>query len=464
MKTFFLSLAILLISNATYAQVELPNTISKSDKVYGLSKFWQEVNYNFVYLYKHDKTALENEYRRLIDEVQETNNDYEYYRLLEKFCASLNDGHTDINYPEKVKKCITNAFGEYVFHVENIDNRAIITRICVDKKDEIPIGSEVIEVNGMPTQQYLNEYVKPYVCSSTDHVRDNITTMRIFDAPLGTKFKIKIRKVDTNTDIVLNLINEYPENWDLYPDQKQKPRLEYKELDNDITYLALNAFWDPKIIDLFDEKLPELKKAKRLIIDLRANGGGSDGTANHILCYLTQDSLITTYKSRTRKHLPAYKAWAGDIQPSDTINLSSDEREWCRDLVFISKDSLFHEFSSNSGKNPIPQEERIVVPTVVLIGTYTASAAENFLIKVDNQPHFIKIGERSCGSTGQPLFMDLPGEGSARICTKDDTYPDGRAFVGVGVIPDILVKRTVTDFLNNKDVVLDRAIEYLKEK
>jgi hypothetical protein len=26
---------------------QLPNNISAADKVYGLSKFWQEVNYNF---------------------------------------------------------------------------------------------------------------------------------------------------------------------------------------------------------------------------------------------------------------------------------------------------------------------------------------------------------------------------------------------------------------------------------
>jgi hypothetical protein len=33
--------------------------------------------------------------------------------------------------------------------------------------------------------------------------------------------------------------------------------------------------------------------------------------------------------------------------------------------------------------------------------------------------------------------------GSARICTKKDTYPNGKEFVGYGIKPDIEVKRTL---------------------
>lgn len=58
----------------------------------------------------------------------------------------------------------------------------------------------------------------------------------------------------------------------------------------------------------------------------------------------------------------------------------------------------------------------------------------------------------------------MPGGGSARVCTKKDTYPDGREFVGYGVKPDIEVKRTVQDFIDNKDPVLTKALEYLASK
>ena len=106
--------------------------------------------------------------------------------------------------------------------------------------------------------------------------------------------------------------------------------------------------------------------------------------------------------------------------------------------------------------------KRIVVPTALLTGHQTASAAEDFLIYADNQKHMTRIGEHSFGSTGQPYLFDLPGGGGARVCTKKDTYPDGREFVGVGIIPHIEVKRTVADYLNGKDPVLERAQEHLK--
>jgi len=78
--------------------------------------------------------------------------------------------------------------------------------------------------------------------------------------------------------------------------------------------------------------------------------------------------------------------------------------------------------------------------------------------------HMVKIGENTFGSTGQPFQFDLPGGGSARICTKKDTYPDGREFVGYGIKPDIEVKKTVKDYLSGKDPVLKAAPNYLKVK
>ncbi|MBO9657311.1 MAG: peptidase S41, partial [Chitinophagaceae bacterium] len=57
-----------------------------------------------------------------------------------------------------------------------------------------------------------------------------------------------------------------------------------------------------------------------------------------------------------------------------------------------------------------------------------------------------------------------PGGGAARVCTKQDMYPDGREFVGYGIKPDIEVKRTLNDYLEKKDPVMERALKYLGEQ
>jgi C-terminal processing protease CtpA/Prc len=60
------------------------------------------------------------------------------------------------------------------------------------------------------------------------------------------------------------------------------------------------------------------------------------------------------------------------------------------------------------------------------------------------------------------VLFDLPGGGSARICTKKDAYPDGRLFVGYGVQPDIEVKRRLAGYLEGRDPVLERARSFLR--
>ena len=52
--------------------------------------------------------------------------------------------------------------------------------------------------------------------------------------------------------------------------------------------------------------------------------------------------------------------------------------------------------------------------------------------------------------------------GRARICTKHDTYPDGREFVGVGILPDVEIHSTRQDYANGNDVVLERGLKVIE--
>ncbi len=449
--TLLLSFSIL----TTTAQIS--NTLTNEDKIYGLSKFWQEVNYNFVFLDKIDKVKWDSTYRTMLKTVQQTKNDYEYYRELQRFCAMLKDGHTNVFFPASIDTLIyqTN-FGAYRIFLKNIDNKAIIIRTNASKRNELPIGSEIIEVNGLPTQEHIDKFVAPYISSSTDYVLKDWAVWKLLEGLKGEKYEIKIKTPDGKIKS-LSLIHEKTSEKEVYPSFEDRQLLDFKWYDN-IAYVSLNSFQDPKIDTLFVEKLPELYKAKGLIIDLRFNGGGSTEIGTSILQYLTNDTILYGAKSISRQHIPTYKAWGQFVQPKDTIN-----DEWAKKSLLYSQDKYYYTFdySPDTFKTT---NKKIVVPTVVLIGHNTASAAEDFLIYADNQKHIIKIGENTFGSTGQPLSFDLPGGGSARVCTKKDTYPDNREFVGYGIKPDIEVKPTVVDYLKNKDTTLETALDYLKTK
>jgi len=445
---------LLLFALDTFGQ--LPNTLTPADKVFGLSKFWQEVNYNFVYIDKIDRSKWDIIYKQLITTVQNTKSDYDYYRELQKFCALLKDGHTNVFMPPLMAFGINSTlFGDYQLFIENIDDKAIIIRTNLSKKDEIPAGSEVIEVNGKKTSDYIDQEVAPYISSSTDYVLKDISTANLLQGHMGDKYQIKIKRPLGDT-ITLNLTHGQIRETAVFPPfEKARDLLEFRWINDKVAYIGLNSFDNPKIDSLFIKLLPTLYKAKGLIIDLRYNGGGSTGIGTEILQYLTNDTILFGARSSSRLHIPAFKAWGKTINPKDTIN-----NEWAARALLSYQDKLFSTLDYSPRIIKV-QTRRIVIPTAVLIGHKTASSAEDFLIYADNQKHMIKIGENTFGSTGQPFVFNLPGGGSARICTKKDTYPDGREFVGHGIKPDIEIKRTLNDYLQQKDPVLDKAIEYL---
>lgn len=459
-KTVFLFLTLSLNAHG-----QPPKTLTSSEKVYGLSKFWQEVNYNFVFLDKIGKERWDSAYRAFIPIVMETGDDFQYFRELQRFCALLKDGHTNVYLPRKKEyERMTTMFGDYRLFLQNIDGKAIVVRTNASKKNEIPVGSEIIEVNGIPTRNYIDQFVSPYISSSTDYVLQDWSVGGLLSGFAGESYSVKIRRPKGDV-FTLQLTHAQTTEKEVFPPFDQNnDLLEFRWVDKNIAYVSLNSFDDPKIDSLFITKLPELNKAKALIIDLRKNGGGSTNIGFEIFKYLTTDRVVSGSKSVTRNHLPTYKAWGSGFTAKDTV---AGKPEWGMTKEEVTKCYLAandrycytFEFSPDTIRSV---GKPVVVPTALLIGHNTASAAEDFLIYADQQKHMKKIGQNTFGSTGQPYRFELVGGATARVCTKKDTYADGREFVGYGIKPDIEVKQTVADYLSNSDPVMKKAVDYLK--
>lgn len=349
-------------------------------------------------------------------------------------------------------------FTNHKLLLTGIDGKAVIIGINQSKKDELPLGTEVVKVNGLLTQDYLEIYVTPYISSSTDYVLKELAIRSMFNAPIGSQFDVEF-KLPNGSIKKLNLtISDTKMKEELFPPAEKKELLEFKWITkDDIAYVGLNSFTDPAINGLFENILPELYKAKKIIIDLRKNGGGNSDIGRNILEYLTKDSLLYGSKSQSRMNISTLKAWGQWTSDADTLNNAEAKRTY---LAY--RDELYHQFPYNADTVKL-NKKRIIVPTALLISMNTASAAEDFLIYADNQKHMIKIGEPSFGSTGQPYHFEMPGEGFARVCTKKDTYPNGKEFVGIGILPDLKVKKSLVDYLENKDPVLAAAVKYLEK-
>lgn len=206
----------------------------------------------------------------------------------------------------------------------------------------------------------------------------------------------------------------------------------------EIAYINLGNFSDDTVPDKFYEYLPNIEDVKGFIFDVRSNSGGNSGNADMIVAAFT-NGVIKKGKWRTLEHIAAYKAWE---QGEYTRNMNY--KTWPADNSYI-----------KVGYN-------LKQPVVILTSRNTASAAEDFLCAFDDRA--IRVGETSYGSTGQPLFINLPGGGSARICTRDCLLPDGSDFINIGITPHIPVELTIKDYQEGIDKVLHEGIDVIKEK
>jgi C-terminal processing protease CtpA/Prc len=473
MKNLFITIVLILtvfsVSGKEYPKPS--NVVTPSEKVYILSKFWQEVNYNFAFFGKNLTHAeWDKAYKESLDLALKTENDYQFYRVLQRFCTFLGDGHTTVYRPPisgyegpknpddvYIPDLEGHQYEEGYMWFKELDGKILISDITKKLGQQLPLASQVIEVNGLPIEQYLSQQVMPYMQYGSEHIRRYHAVTYMLAGLPGQKFDIKVIKPDgaeASASLTLTPEKTYEDDYETFEyDPEFSDELVYLTwLEDGIVRVELNSFGDDKIVDDFKKALPELRKAKAIILDIRENGGGSTDIGSAILEYLTPDEYLYGSASRTRQHIAAYKAWGAFEDDKE----SKYYKMW--------KDDYYYELGADTLKVRPSLQERIVVPTVILTDYMTASAAEDFLVYTDNQKHMTRIGRKTFGSTGQPMSIPLGKGFGARICTKDDTYPDGRIFVGVGIAPHIEVVPTLDDMLNERDVMLEKAVEFLKTK
>ncbi|MBU0475686.1 MAG: hypothetical protein KKF62_16170 [Bacteroidetes bacterium] len=134
------------------------------------------------------------------------------------------------------------------------------------KKDEITIGSEIIEVNGKSTEEYIRQNVAPFISTSSPHILRKLSMEWLLRGIDGDKYEIKFRTPDgriKSLSLVHSKSNEKNIHSPVTNPTWGNGLFNFKWFDNQIAYVALNSLSKPQIDTLFKEKIPELKKNKR---------------------------------------------------------------------------------------------------------------------------------------------------------------------------------------------------------
>jgi carboxyl-terminal processing protease len=179
----------------------------------------------------------------------------------------------------------------------------------------------------------------------------------------------------------------------------------------------------------------DLHSAKRIILDNRFNPGADSSNTHDVVSYVI-DAPVEASMWRGLKHVPAYRSWG-------------NEPEWEQSDPDI--------IQPRDGTG-------FLGPLVVLTGPSTFSSTEDVLVPLVASRRAVLAGSRTAGSTGNPIYVDLPGGGKFRVVSKRDLCRDGTEYVGYGIAPDVAVEPTRLNLVEGRDPVLEAGIEAIESR
>ncbi len=196
----------------------------------------------------------------------------------------------------------------------------------------------------------------------------------------GSTFKLKIFRPSENKEMTMNLTRR----------SIQLPAIPYFGMLNDsIGYINLEQFTEDCAKEVRQAFISlKLKGMKRLIFDLRENGGGSVSEAVSIInLFVPNDTPVLTMRGKTRRANNEYKT---SVEPVDTI-----------------------------------------IPIVVMVNNSTASASEIMAGVLQDFDRAVILGTRTFGKGLVQTTIDVPYNGQLKLTTSKYYIPSGRCLQAI---------------------------------
>lgn len=404
--------------------------LGEEQRIAGLSRVWSEAKFNFAAFDLVPELDWDALYLATLPEVRAATDTADYYRVLRRFVAQLHDGHSSIRPPVEVRDQLDAHPGVRTALIEGRVFVAGLLDPALAATGLAP-GMEIVAIEGQPVHDWARANIAPYQPASTPQDLASRTYERaLLSGSVDRPARVRVRDAaGAERDLALPRMGAKAFEDAVWAG----PTFEMRMLPGGIAYVRILHFGNGSAVDAFRDRFDEIAAARGLVIDVRENGGGNGSEGYRLLSMLT-DKPFQGSRWETREYRPAYRAWG---RPEAVHAEAAPQLQ--------------------------PDGQRHYAgPVLVLTSARTYSAAEDFVVAFDAMQRGRIVGEPTGGSTGQPLLFDLPGGGTGRIVSKRDSYPDGRAFVGVGVQPQVAVSPRVADFAAGRDTVLEAAVELLR--
>lgn len=422
--------------------IPLKAQTTTSERIYILSSVWKDLCKNFAFPERFKEIDPDSLYKEYIPKVLHAENEQHFSNLMAEFLSSFNDGHTKFN-DNNIKRYKVPVIFSWV------KDQLFVTNIPTALKQEIPLGSQIVEVEGEPLMDYLQKQVYPIVPASNDNWRKRKALDFFLTGDKDTRYNCSIKTPGgdiKDVSLTTGIIGyEDISDWLIHRDN----RICYvKNLPGDILYMKLSTFTKPQSVkEEFQKYLSQFLSSKGVIFDIRGNRGGTDESWHNLIQYIAdqdvniQDGImITSRVSNTAVELYG----KGAPQLADYYN-----------------GVAMQPLQLDPFKSKIPDSLKIKSPIILLVDGFTASAAEDFAVTMKNLKLATLVGTSTAGVVSSPKAHDHGHGYWSQISFCRFSNPDGSDIIHTGVIPDTHIEYTLDDALGKTDTALDTAIKII---
>jgi C-terminal processing protease CtpA/Prc len=330
--------------------------------------------------------------------------------------AALHDGHGWVSGGRQSARLAP------PFHWDWVEKQAIITRVRAEEAEGLKPGDRILSIDGKPIAKAWDESVA-LISGATPHFVSyrgvtelgtcgaGMKTMDLEVEPYGAQLTPKKVQVACK-----------PRDFSVKESYSEKRPPMTAELEPGIMYVDLDRITDAA----WKEALPKLETAKGIVFDLR-------GYPNSVAI----DALARLAKTQIR---------------SARWNIPTPTKPDRMDLTFV-----------ESGWPVPPKQPMFPGRRAFLTDGRAISYAETVLGIVEHFKLAEIVGQPTAGTNGNVNPFRLPGGYTISWTGMKVLKHDNSQHHGIGIIPTVPVSRTRRGVAEEKDEILLRAIEVVKD-
>ncbi len=401
----------------SYEQMEIPDA---GFRLVSLYRLWNIMQYYMPYRDITDRN-WEEVLAAHIQSFINAEDRLAYELATVQLIADINDTHADL---WQGGEALAQHRGEHYapFRVEFIENQLVVTDIYnpeLLKDIQIERGDRVTHINQRSINQILDS-ISPFHPASNRSAQ--LRDISLFNILRTNENQVHLVYLDKNNKEKKAVIPMFPKSelksYGWFKSLDGEPS--YRFLNEEIGYVTLGNIQDSDA-----QKIKEtFRNTKGIVIDIR----------NYPTAFMPF----------------ALGSYFVD-QPTPFVKFTSVNYNNPGEFLFMDPIVIEPDGKPYQGK------------VVVLVDERTQSSAEYTAMAFRAGRNVTVIGSQTAGADGNVSQVVLPGGLGTFISGLGVYYPNGEPTQRIGIIPDIEVKRTIKGVREQRDELLEKAIELIKK-